>query len=656
MHRAVGAIAVALAACGGGGGEAPARIRTAAAPAARPPVVAAPALAPAVVHAPPEDAITLVALTPDGRAALSIGDLDGGRLWPALDGSVEPVALELPSARSAALARDERGGYDIAIVDDAGGVVLERVDADGARVARTSVEPDPAVAEVVTVPRGVIARRVDQSLAWIGWDGVVRARLAAEPGDQLVGLASNGREVVAVVRAGATERPRFVTVGAGLAWGAAIAYDAAGTVAVSPSGARVAVLADAGAPSAHVAVVDARHSVELVGAPVGEAAHVGFLDDDHVLVSNAAGVRVVGVASSEVSRALDGGVQPEAFAAAGGVAVSASNADLVISTAAADAYLGYGVLVPYAIAPGSDGRTIVAASDGGLDVLGRDLAAIPARHLDFTGQRMYVAVHLDGNDWFVEGMDDKVAHAYLVDPVAGTTKEAGPPMPSVLPAAYDPTTQIIALSYGQTPRALRYDPQRHEVRPLALDPAIVHASTLLWPVSPALAGGAHLVTMSYEHGQTVTWYGDDVGAKQLAKLDVQLSFLGVDRAGRALLWDPAAHQLQLVQTGKPVGTIAFEGSSAVGDPTGTRLAQAGERGVGVYEVPSGRVVWRHDMEATGVPQWAGDGTLAVLMTTGIVRFDASGAVTAARCGWRFGLTPKPHGQAPRGRSVCQALR
>lgn len=77
-----------------------------------------------VIEAPHGGAIRRLAVTADGTAALTEDVLGGIRLWPTLDGTVEPRLVDLPPTRSLALAIEARG-FVIAAVDQAGGLVIQ---------------------------------------------------------------------------------------------------------------------------------------------------------------------------------------------------------------------------------------------------------------------------------------------------------------------------------------------------------------------------------------------------------------------------------------------------------------------------------------------------------------------------------------------------
>src|SRR5205085_654217 len=157
----------------------------------------------------------------------------------ALDGSREPVVVDLPRARELAIARDG-AGFVVALRDEVGGVVVATIDAGGRTLAHGSLEPDPAFAGIAATDAGILGWRADHTILLLAPDGAVRARLAADAGQQLVDVASNGKTAVALVAMGSEtgerRRARLVDVAAGkLAWGAWIDGDLDGAIALSPS-------------------------------------------------------------------------------------------------------------------------------------------------------------------------------------------------------------------------------------------------------------------------------------------------------------------------------------------------------------------------------------------------------------------------------------
>jgi hypothetical protein len=224
-------------------------------------------------------------------------------------------------------------------------------------------------------------------------------------------------------------------------------------------------------------------------------------------------------------------------------------------------------------------------------------------------------------------------------------------------ASFEPTTNVVALSYHQPPYLMRYDPAQHTLEPLALGSNLDLESTTVIPLAPELAGGAHLIAMTAGSLPMVTWYADDTGNQPIASLRTMMTYAGGDRAGDVFLHDAGGSSLVVYRSGKRIGELPWEhDASPSADATSTRVAQAGPHGVAVYEL-TGKPVWRRTLDATGTPLWLDDGSIAVRSSTGVVRLDArTGAVIAARCGWRFGRSVSRHDQPARGRSVCELLQ
>jgi hypothetical protein len=132
---------------------------------------------------PHTGAISLVAADPSGRAALTRDTAGGVRLWPALDGSREPIVIPVRDPRAMALADDGAGGWTLALLDAAGGARIVGVDRAGKLLPLASVPPTEFIADMVVMPGG-------QRLVAVGADHVVRL------------LDSSGRELARADRPG----------------------------------------------------------------------------------------------------------------------------------------------------------------------------------------------------------------------------------------------------------------------------------------------------------------------------------------------------------------------------------------------------------------------------------------------------------------------
>src|SRR5688500_16923985 len=64
--------------------------------------------------------IDMVAVSPDGTAALTRDQIGAVRLWPRLDGSVEPIVIPVQGATTLSVASRGKDAHTVAIVDPSG--------------------------------------------------------------------------------------------------------------------------------------------------------------------------------------------------------------------------------------------------------------------------------------------------------------------------------------------------------------------------------------------------------------------------------------------------------------------------------------------------------------------------------------------------------
>jgi hypothetical protein len=137
----------------------------------------------ASVGVPHGAAISQISLAPDGAAALSRDTLGGVRMWPALDGSREPLVVPIRDPRGMSLAAREAGGWTLALRDASGGARVVGVDASGEMRPLASLPPTDPIAELMVMPGG------DRLLA-VGGDHVLR--LLDREGEELARLDTKG--------------------------------------------------------------------------------------------------------------------------------------------------------------------------------------------------------------------------------------------------------------------------------------------------------------------------------------------------------------------------------------------------------------------------------------------------------------------------------
>jgi WD40 repeat protein len=111
--------------------------------------------------------ITVIALSPDGKAAMTRDTAGGVRMWPALDGSREPLVVPIRDPRSLALAAADGGGWIAALVDTAGGARIISIDDAGKMQPLASLPPMAMIAEMVIMPGG-------RQILAVGSDHVLR--------------------------------------------------------------------------------------------------------------------------------------------------------------------------------------------------------------------------------------------------------------------------------------------------------------------------------------------------------------------------------------------------------------------------------------------------------------------------------------------------
>jgi len=626
----------------------------------------------AAIEAPHAGPILVLAVTADGNAAVTSDGLGGTRLWPALDGSREPLVVDLPHALDLAIGR--RGDdFTIAVRDDVGGIILAHVGKDGRTLSHVTLPAEPAYAGIAMTAAGVVGWRADQTIELVGADGRVASRLAAEAGQRIVDVSVEGARGVALIEASGTRRARLFEAGPKLAWGNWLAAktELGVAIALSPSGARYATISRTEDKKiGRIVVLDVKGDV-LGEHPVsdGTVSEIGFADDDHVAVSGPAalswltmkaGKAELVAAAGPLTPVVDGHVL---LAVSGGHAFSSNGGDIAVATPSSIAYLGYGVESPTIAQPGPDGRLVVGVADAYV-TLDKDLLAAATPQLPIpAGATMADIRWLGGDDWLtVYSGNDGVTRVDLVNATTGATKNVRDRLSVVPVVMYDATTHLVTLSFGDTPEVDRYDPDRHALEKLAVLPKPKgYEQVELVPVSPARADGVQLLRVGVRERPKLSWLKDpkklDAAASSIS-ID-NASFAGADAAGHAYVWrntEKNTLELAVYRHGKPLAVLPTDGPVALWpDAAGERVVEVGQRSVALYTL-DGKRVWIQELAGTTEALWLGKDAIAIVSAAGIARLDAAtGKVMAARCGWKFGLAAKPHPVTPQIEPVCVQL-
>jgi len=601
------------------------------------------------IEAPHGGAIVELAATPDGKAVVSLDELGGVRLWPALDGSVEPRVVDLAQpVKLAILARGD--GFVIAAIDAAGGLSITHVDRDGLTRQRAGFPVEPGYAGVAAFDSGFLAWRLDQRVMKLGADGAIAHELPGEPGARVVAIAVAGSRAVAVVESAKPARQaRWLTIGDKLAWGRWItAGDVALRVALSPSGKRLAYLT----PSRQVMVYATDTGALVANEPGPTALGLGLPDDSHVAIAFQGGVNWIDLAKAKpkAPTPVTSQVFPDEdlpLAIGGGRAISAVSGELVLAVPMKLQYLGYQLESP---------SVATAAPNGGLLIgLHTTFASLDAKLATSRsspdlmipeGSGVADLKWLTGDEWLVESSrtNDGVTAIALVDTKRKKSVVVRSGLAMVQMLMHEPTTKLVTLSLGDQPEVLRHEPGTGKlVKISALPrPAGFERSEII-PVVPARANALHLVVVHMRERLVIRWVADPR-----------------DAAGHVFVWqnvDDGKLELLVLANGKRIGTLPTDGPTALfPDRDGARILLVSQRSVSLVNL-DGRRVWSQAIQGVTEALWLDDGGLAIISAVGIARLDpATGELVAARCGWQFGLTTKPHPVTPRFETLCTQLR
>lgn len=631
-------------------------------------------------EAPHAGTIMTLAMSPDGASVLSADELGGVRLWPTLDGSQEPRVVDMPLPKQLAIGRFA-GGFSAVARDEAGGLYLAKLDETGRQLSHTTVPAEPAVTGMAMSSLGLLAWRADQMLVLLDADGSTKSKLGTEPQQRIIAVAvTDKRALVVLEREGTKRQARWLQLEPKLAWGAWIKLDVefggALEIALAQSAKRLAVIAGPKeSPTTKPAagnlgawsVYDLTTNKRIATGPSGLLnVELGFVGDDQLAVGGLNGLEWVDLTQAQPSIGATtpvaaGSRTQAALATGGGHAITATNADLVIAKPDKTEFLGYGTVSPRIAEEGPGGQLLIDVGDHML-LLDKDLRGAGDPFVGLAG-RVAELRWLGEDDWLVESStpNDSTLQIAIVDGAHNSTvvRKA---IKEVQILSYERSTQQVTMSFGAESEIARFDRKARKLDRIAgVKKASPYEQTMLVPMSPALARGTQLVQITMRDRTTVKWLRD-AGAldKPSASVTIDGPFAGADAAGHVFMWrNTPAGQLELVvyADGKPLRTLPNTGAVALWpEPTGKRYVEIAPSAVAMYDI-EGKQIWFQQLATSQEALWLADGSIAITSAGGIARLDAAtGAVTAARCGWRFGLAPKQHPATPRVEPLCAQLR
>lgn len=623
------------------------------------------------IEAPHGGVIRRLALTLDGTAALTEDGLGGIRLWPTLDGTVEPRIVDLPATRGLAIATESRG-FVVAALDHVGGLVIQIIDRNGIALQRASLHADPAHLGIEMTSRGLLAWRADHRIVRLTTEGALTGQVPLESGQKIVALAVAGERAVVVIASETKQRARWLMLGDSLTWGPWIdaGDEVGGVIAVSPSGKRIASARQLKAQAMpQVVVIEAATGRVVANETTSAASSLGFVDDDHLAVASLDSIRWLNLSTKQTTPTLpiagmttdllDG----DMMRVGGGRAIGISNSELMITTPNSVSYLGYDLETPAVAAVGPSGQLLVGIRES-FALLDADLVAtsLPSLGVPSTAA-VAELVWVGGTTWLVEWsqITDGQTSLAVVDIASGKPpKTLRSALPMVGQLRYEASTKLVTFSLSVAPEVSTLDPVRHTLDVLAALPKpAAYRQVELVPVSPEIAGENRLVMIEMLDKLTMRWVRDPKNLAQGASIAVQGSFAAADRAGHVYAWrsTPAGLELAVYRDGKWIGMLPTDGHSAVWpSPSGSHVLLISTNRLSLV-ARDGTKVWTQAIQGASEALWIDDATLAILGAGGLARFDAmTGKLLTARCGWRFGLTLKPHPVSAEIEPMCAQLR
>jgi hypothetical protein len=599
---------------------------------------------PPVAGVPHAGNIRDVATTDAGDAAISLDELGGIRVWPALDGSREPIAIDVPAPTEIALAA-VGGDLLAAVLDQAGSAHLLRVTRNGRVTGRSQATGEIPIVQLVADGDGLLALRADQTIDRIAADGSVREHLASDPGERIAAIAARNGAAVAVLEGGTTLR--WIDHGA---WGDRVTLPVVAlrpeSVSLAP-GHRMIAGAEASSGSLFVFDLGVKPAVVLgTSMLLGDHERTGFVDDDHL----------VALTTMRWWRSRAQGDDPWApttppnpagsvgtsGAAANGRAIAGSGAALALVTEKATRYLGW--------------------SDVGLrDVEFVDdhvaISSAPARWLWLDDR---LAEH------GVLALDTDVAYAQVLDEHRAVIEHQAPlgrseAVVEVIDTAhpsdkvtlgrfanverldYDPTSHVFAIAQPSVLHRWRIDAGVTALRDVKLRPEYSYVRVV------SSGGNAAIAAVPITKGMRIEAVRED-GSTQVLR-SVPGLVLAIDEQGGVYTRSGAKD----IVYGGDVVTKLPPIDSLTPSRGGDLIAGYGSTGLVMYD-RDGHERWRRPVwNVYGVAFSPGDRELFVRALGGIMVVDTlSGEVRAIACGWRFGITDRAPDAPPAGAdSVCE---
>lgn len=621
------------------------------------------------MESPHGGAITDLAVTADGTAAVTSDDLGGHRLWPSLDGQFEPRVIELPAPSQLAIARDPKG-FLIGLIDEAGGLVLQLVDREGALLQRATLPLEPTYKGIAMTERGPLAWRSDQRIVRLAADGSTTAQLATDQGHRVLQIAvpavAKADRAIAVIE-GSTDtttwrRARFLSIGDKLAWGSWIpAGDAIEpNFAVSPDLKRFGYIGPPQAGVPKITVHDVDDGKSVISENAFNALAIEMPDADHVVYSAGGGQTIwldLGSSPRKTRNVMiNQPSSPGVLASGGGKSFNPNGNELAISDATTSQFLGYALPATQLAVAGNNGQLAVTWGDRAA-LLNDNLRSQPML-LFPKGHNINALRWLTGETWLAQAvkLDTATTILTLIDGATRTDVRTNQPAGQL---SFEPSTKLVGVSSGVAPEVYRLVGTRLEsVAQFPKPPP--YDRVMLYPVSPALSGGTQVIVSHAKEASTVRWVADPRALDKGPLMTIDGAVAAVDVTGKVYAWTnngKGTLELAILRDGKRIGALAVEkGTRGVWpDGKGERVLVTHQTGLTMYAA-DGKPAWTKPIAGITYAVWLTDGAIAAVTGQGILRLDDKGEIQITRCGWLFELGNSPHQGRVRSELVCTSTQ
>jgi hypothetical protein len=592
--------------------------------------IAAPVV-PAPLTAPHVATIRAIAVTDDGRAAVSVDRASSIRLWPALDGTREPIVIAGPSPAQLAIEHDG-DGFSLALSDEVGQLAVIRLDARGVPVARVHVDLARPIAALTATGRDFVALCDDSTIAVVDAHGALVRTLVAPSGHRIASIAARHGAVLAIDVSSDGVIGRWI---ADDGWGgvtARLEIDPDRDVALAPDHLSVAAVNPRGCAGcgqivrielATGKVIDQPETPE----PVSGVSPVGFLDANTIAVDSD------GIALWRYHDISAGRGETVGAVGDGRVVLGFLSTLKVLTADGSWRYLGYRIAAA---------RHVLATPDGWLASDGSYVARLDD-HL-----RLRATVPLPGSFHDATLLD---AHHALVRPAQAPSRVrlvdldhpgGGTPL-AVLDGldqelfGYEPSTGLVAVGGMGRIAFARYDAAAAQLGRLVELGHRGMGGQSVRLLDPALSGGRLAVVLERDNHDaflTVT----------------EITGIDFDDPREPFSVNPVV-QYELNDTLDITARAGLDPGVRRASPDGKLIAELAAKRMSL-RTDRGELIWEVGVVGATDLAWSSRGELVVAGDGASHVELATGQLVDPTCGWQFGLWDEPPPERQSG-TLCQ---